>query len=105
MDAIEINTGPQNLSELRKRVTPFRPPSLVRRQVARDDVGTKIASKTWCIETRGQRWTEVRTPFQIGRRVGLRGLAKVGVPSCGVVEVWRSTAGVATIAVATALTR
>src|SRR5271154_6275908 len=53
MDFIEINTGPHDLPELPKRVTPFSPPSLVRRQVASDDVWSKIAYITWVIETWG----------------------------------------------------
>jgi hypothetical protein len=101
MDVIEIYTGPQDLLKLRKRVAPFRPPVLVRRQVARNNVRTKIITKTWAIETRGERWTEVRASSQVGGRVGFRRplLQKVGVMACGVIEVWRPAGGVATIAV------
>src|SRR5271170_356134 len=96
MEVIEIYASPDDLLKLCERVASFRQPSLVRCQVAGDDVWTYVLPRLgW-----GHRWTEVLAPTQIDGRIGLLRLAKVGISSCGVIEVRRPAAGVATIAVA-----
>src|SRR5580658_3902938 len=96
MEVIEIDPCPHDLLELCERVASFRQPSLVRCQVAGDDVWTYV------LPGLGWRhgWTEVLAPTQEDGRIGLLRLAEVGVSPRSVIEVWRPAAGVATIAVA-----
>jgi hypothetical protein len=87
MEVIQVDACPYDLNKLFKCVTPFRQPSFVRGQIARDDVwkwtwpgeGTKIAT-------------------QVSRRVNLSGLAKVWVATRG--EFGGRASAVATIAAA-----
>ena len=58
MEVIEICALPHDLLKLLKRVAPFRSPRLVRCQVAGNNVWTKITSKTWILETRGESLAE-----------------------------------------------
>ena len=115
MEVIEIYASPQDLLKLQKRVAPFRPPSLIRRQVAGNNVWTNILSifrwrigrwlRTRRKPTHGGTWgdsgKEVGPSSQISGGVGLRRplVQKVRVPAVGVVEVWRPARSVATVAV------
>src|ERR1043166_2250286 len=92
---IKILACSHDRHELCKRVASFWPPSFVRCQVAGDNVRACILSG-W----QGYGGTKVRAPTQVGSRIDLcRVLAKVRVSACGVVEVRRSPAGVASIAI------
>src|SRR5271154_154252 len=90
MDVIEICALPQDLLKLLKRVASFRPPSLIRSQVARDNVWTNIRSifRGRIAGTWGHSRTEVRASGQVSGRVDFLRLAEVWVPAIGVIEVW-----------------
>src|ERR1700739_4620443 len=102
MEMVEIFTRPDDLHKLRKRVAALRPPGLIRRQVARNNVWTNISSiRCWRVGgwlgTRrkptdrgawGHGRTEVRASGQVGRRVDHLRLPKVGVTAIGEIEVW-----------------
>jgi len=100
MDVVEIDSCANDLLKLRKSVAAFRPPRLVRRQVAGNNVRTEIGSITRVIEPWGQGWTEIRAATEVDSGIHNRTLSKVGIPVCGIIEVWGSAAGVATVAVA-----
>src|ERR1700736_4156720 len=98
MEFIEICAIPHDLLKLRKRIAPFGLPVLVRRKVAIDDVWTCVPGRTgWSPDL-----TEVRATAQVDGRVDKRPLAKVGVSACGEIEVGRTAASVAAIAIARA---
>ena len=99
MEFIKICAIPDDLLKLRKRVAPFRPPKLVRCQVAGDHVWTCVPGRTgWSPD-----WTEIGAPTQVDGRIDKRPLAKVGVSACGEIEVGRTAASVTTIAIARAI--
>jgi hypothetical protein len=89
MEVIHVDACPYDLNKLVKCVTPFRKPSFVRGQIARDDVW----KWTWPGEG-----TKIPAATQVGRRVDLRRLAKVWVSAWG--EFGSRASTVATIAVA-----
>src|SRR3982074_2887119 len=89
MEVIHVDACPHDLSKLFKCVTPFRPPSFVRGQIARDDMW----KWTWPGEG-----TKIPAPTQVSRRVNLSRLAKVWVTTHG--EFGSRASAVATIAVA-----
>src|SRR6516165_5559702 len=95
MDVIEISALIHDLLKLFKRVAPFRLPRVVRRQVAGNDV--------WTCITEGPGGSadgpEVHAPAQVDTRIDHGLLAKVGVSASGVIEVWRTTRGVAAVAI------
>jgi hypothetical protein len=90
MEVIEIDASPHDLLKLRESVAPFRPPSLVRCQVAGDDVWTWVHGRPGWSPHRA----EVLAPSQVSSRVGFLRLLEVRVSDCGVIEVWRPAAGV-----------
>ena len=67
MQMIHIHASSHDLSELGKRVAPFRQPSFVRRQVAGDDMRSPTA---W------RKIAEISSSTQIGCRIDLLRLAK-----------------------------
>jgi hypothetical protein len=89
MEVIHVDACPYDLNKLFKCATPFRQPSFVRGQIARDDVW----KWTWPGEG-----TKIPAPTQVGRRVNLSRLAKVWVAIRG--EFGSRASAVATIAVA-----
>lgn len=89
MEFIHVDACPYDLNKLVKCVTPFRKPSFVRRQVARDDVW----KWTWPGEG-----TKIPAATQVRRGVDLCRLAKVWVSAWG--EFGSRVNTVATIAVA-----
>jgi hypothetical protein len=89
MKVIHVDACPYNLNKLFKCVTPFRTPSFVRGQIARDDMWK------WAWPGEG---TEISAAAQVGGRVNLRRLAKVWVTTRG--EFGGKVSVVTTIAVA-----
>src|SRR5713101_2144443 len=79
MEVIHVHASPNDLNKFFKRVASFRQPSFIRRQVAGDDVG----ERTWP----GKR-TEIPAATQVGRRIDLLGLAKVGVSTRDKFSLW-----------------
>jgi hypothetical protein len=74
----------------------FRHPRLVRCQVAGDNVWTGVHhGPGWSPD-----WTEVLAATEVDGWVDLLSLDKVGVSSCGVIDVRWAATGVATIAIA-----
>ena len=72
VEVIHVLASPDDLHKLRKRVTTFRPPGFIRRQIAGEDVG----ERTWPRER-----AEVPAATQVGRSIDLFRLAKVGISS------------------------
>src|SRR6201984_3144340 len=74
MEVIHVYACPYDPNKLVKRVTPFRKPSFVRGQIARDDVW----KWTWPGEG-----TKIPAATQVGRGVDLRRLGKVWASAWG----------------------
>src|SRR5271170_3279990 len=99
MDVVHVDAGSHDLFELFERVSPFRQPRFVRRQVAGDNVGAEITSITRRIEAWRESWTEVCASSQVGGWVDFLRLAKVRVPTRSVIEVGRAARGVTRVAI------
>src|SRR6516225_2205853 len=99
MEVVQVDACQEDLLELRERVSPFRHPCFVWRQVAGDNVWTNIISITWCIEARGESRTEVCASCQVSGRVGFLRLAKVRVETRSEIEVGRAAGGVTEVAI------
>jgi len=75
---VEIFAMPNDLLKLCKRVTAFRPPILVRRQVSGNHGRTLVAVRPgWSAD-----WTKVRATTQVDGRIDHQRLVEVGVSAC-----------------------
>jgi hypothetical protein len=102
MDVVLIDAGSQDLHELSQCLAPFRKTVFVRRQIARNDVWTKITSigQTWS-NVKREGCKEVRASRQVSGRVGFfRPLEKkVRVVTRQEIEIRSAAGGVAEIAI------
>src|SRR5271165_2651472 len=98
MEVVQVDACPKDLLELLERVSPFRHPCFVWRQVAGDNVWTNIISITWCIEAGGEPDRSPRLlPGKWSGRSSSAGQCRVS--ACGEIEVGRAARGVTKVAI------
>src|SRR5215469_11672192 len=90
MEVVHVDTCPYDLNKLLKCVPPFRKPSFVRGQIARDEVLKRKG-------TRPGEGTKIPAATQISRRVNLSRLAEIWVATRS--EFCSRTMAVTTIAI------